>query len=170
MWGTRRIVSIYSPSHRFIPTGVGNTIDMCFNLGLPGGSSPRVWGTLRRLDNFLTLGRFIPTGVGNTSAPPASVTVPSVHPHGCGEHHRHKRRVPIENGSSPRVWGTRSMSRKTQSERRFIPTGVGNTGKPMNSHACFSVHPHGCGEHTVRAVWPPTTSGSSPRVWGTLYL
>ncbi len=53
-------------------------------------------------------------------------------------------------------------------ERRFIPTGVGNTSLPAIRLARFSVHPHGRGEHLLSNVATIFTPGSSPRAWGTL--
>ena len=51
---------------------------------------------------------------------------------------------------------------------RFIPTGVGNTMRTRLGMVCLPVHPHGCGEHCIKAEAAQVGSGSSPRVWGTL--
>ena len=111
--------------------------------------------------------RFIPTGVGNTMWSKNTADLESVHPHGCGEH---RAVLPVrwqQNGSSPRVWGTRVDSFSNAIDRRFIPTGVGNTRLAGLVPACQPVHPHGCGEHCRLLLICAASTGSSPRVWGT---
>ena len=54
----------------------------------------------------------------------------------------------FDSGSSPRVWGTLRLGGAEDLNRRFIPTGVGNTFKLLILMVIFAVHPHGCGEHT----------------------
>jgi len=71
-------------------------------------------------------------------------------------------------GSSPRVWGTLNEMGKDGTEKRFIPTGVGNTDAGCPAFADRAVHPHGCGEHLQRFLAGSVNAGSSPRVWGTL--
>jgi len=92
-------------------------------------------------------------------------------------------------GSSPRVWGTHGTGEKEESQKRFIPTGVGNASVMMGdvivysgssprvwgtqrwhsrNSPCNSVHPHGCGERVKSLTGKAITVGSSPRVWGTL--
>ena len=167
VWGTPPAVTLVTPVQRFIPTGVGNTIQ---------SPTPRACSTVhphgcgehaaaRRLTTMMT--RFIPTGVGNTPPPAAARGVQPVHPHGCGEHGMMPVVVIEKDGSSPRVWGTLSLRHCRAVWPRFIPTGVGNTSmRTLCAHQC-SVHPHGCGEHlTSQRIWP-LFHGSSPRVWGT---
>ena len=99
--------------------------------------------------------RFIPTPVGNTDQ---RENVKAVHPHACGEHVFYGK-----DGSSPRLWGTRTakfshmhhhrfiptpvgnMLTISIMEDRFIPTPVGNTERGVPR--CMTVHPHACGEH-----------------------
>ena len=50
---------------------------------------------------------------------------------------------------------------------RFIPTRVGNTGNAYPSSVCITVHPHASGEHGDWGFLLASTSGSSPREWGT---
>ena len=112
--------------------------------------------------------RFIPTGVGNTMWSKNTADLESVHPHGCGEH---RAVLPVrwqQNGSSPRVWGTRVDSFSNAIDRRFIPTGVGNTWPSECRRCSQTVHPHGCGEHPPCRSCAGLPAGSSPRVWGTL--
>ena len=61
-----------------------------------------------------------------------------------------RAQIARESGSSPRPWGTRSVS---QPRRRR-----------------GAVHPHARGEHISMTVWPFTVSGSSPHPWGTRLL
>ncbi len=112
--------------------------------------------------------RFIPTGVGNTLAADLRKFSQAVHPHGCGEHYSIEDEGDDQDGSSPRVWGTQHRRRNTESERRFIPTGVGNTFAAPFAAAKCPVHPHGCGEHLTVTKGFDIKNGSSPRVWGTL--
>ena len=72
-------------------------------------------------------------------------------------------------GSSPRVWGTLYRRAFPLQYARFIPTGVGNTTVGYATATLKSVHPHGCGEHPSYRPSRPIPSGSSPRVWGTLW-
>ena len=91
----------------------------------------------------------------------------TVHPHGCGEHLVGIGAWWYVSGSSPRVWGTQAFTPVRAAASRFIPTGVGNTGRPPVAISHSTVHPHGCGEHAVLSPRTTMSSGSSPRVWGT---
>ena len=93
--------------------------------------------------------------------------VRAVHPHGCGEHEARPRIDSPDQGSSPRVWGTLPPRLLIAVAVRFIPTGVGNTSRPLSSSLSIAVHPHGCGEHRRGRGWSRAVPGSSPRVWGT---
>jgi len=53
---------------------------------------------------------------------------------------------------------------------RFIPTCVGNMFILNISFSMLAVHPHVCGEHSTRETLSEFSAGSSPRVWGTLYV
>ncbi len=91
--------------------------------------------------------RFIPTVVGNTKAAQETVHTKAVHPHGRGEHIVRNLVTFIENGSSPRSWGTRRH--RDCAARRL------------------AVHPHGRGEHSLFFCSSHAKIGSSPRSWGT---
>ncbi len=146
VWGTPYAPFPIFQSGRFIPTGVGNApgrlIFFYFltvhphGCGerknwplppiLPSGSSPRVWGTLSTARGFLCLFRFIPTGVGNAPVREGMMNGQTVHPHGCGERRCFTMKILQMFGSSPRVWGTLTVSMSCAYRWRFIPTGVGN--------------------------------------------
>ena len=70
-------------------------------------------------------------------------------------------------GSSPRVWGTFNAETYVGTRNRFIPTGVGNMAPRLPIRNDDTVHPHGCGEHTIIHEPIQLVNGSSPRVWGT---
>ena len=131
---------------RFIPMNVGNiepqpetpanypvhphecgehSPRMCM-LMTRGGSSPRMWGTFCRRHASEPAYRFIPTNVGNILSLTASIGIPSVHPHECGEHVSHVNQFVNYIGSSPRMWGTCAILIRDFFFLRFIPTNVGN--------------------------------------------
>ena len=147
---------------------MGNTGVARMRLTPMCGSSPRAWGTRSRTITNHCSCRFIPTCVGNTLQHFFPVLALPVHPHVRGEHVLHKSRL----------WGG----------RRFIPTCVGNTASPFIYRSSLSVHPHVRGEHencfiliVFQNRFIPTcvgntkealvayssTTGSSPRAWGT---
>ncbi len=132
------------------------------------GSSPRMWGTPSPSFTLLPRGRFIPTHVGNTSLQTDSHCYPAVHPHACGEHRTEEITQRVEDGSSPRMWGTLRIDLLRIELRRFIPTHVGNTSVGIEHCDIWAVHPHACGEHLKAVAWVDKVDGSSPRMWGTL--
>ena len=125
-WGTRVRVEPDRAHGRFIPTGVGNTpwprtrrkvrsvhphgrgehSMRPAREGSTGGSSPRAWGTPGSYLPPPHSWRFIPTGVGNTCGNSQIALMPTVHPHGRGEHCGNIYCGCCHYGSSPRAWGT----------------------------------------------------------------
>ncbi|OAZ75828.1 hypothetical protein SRCM100623_00345 [Acetobacter pasteurianus] len=71
------------------------------------GSSPRVRGTLAFKKKTWGQKRFIPACAGNTWQPLRHVHLTTVHPRVCGEHKCSRLSICRDNGSSPRVRGTR---------------------------------------------------------------
>ena len=92
----------------------------------------------------------------------------AVHPHVHGEHFSAFSEIDFPIGSSPRTWGTQTRLKETVFSIRFIPTYMGNTDFSGTSVNSATVHPHVHGEHLLKAVIAPDSSGSSPRTWGTL--
>ena len=137
---------------------------------LAGGSSPRVWGTVRGGAACSPRSRFIPTCVGNGYHEVRSGVSFSVHPHVCGERRSHGPKWRIAHGSSPRVWGTGVSPGEACQHGRFIPTCVGNGSWCDVPRGTIPVHPHVCGERQVSGSLAGLSSGSSPRVWGTVCL
>ncbi len=187
MWGTLNDSGEQRTEVRFIPTHVGNTCStarkepfMAVHPHACGehkycndisprydGSSPRMWGTRNRRPGEELCIRFIPTHVGNTSLQTDSHCYPAVHPHACGEHRTEEITQRVEDGSSPRMWGTPSEAGQGRLAQRFIPTHVGNTLNVSGSVCALAVHPHACGEHYTALDSVSSSTGSSPRMWGT---
>ena len=188
VWGTPSRIPCATSASRFIPTGVGNAFPTyqlqpdepvhphgCgerrrYISGSHGwdGSSPRVWGTHYKPGVQTRQPRFIPTGVGNAPRGDNGCPETAVHPHGCGERAHSVDDAKKIFGSSPRVWGTRHVFGFALYYYRFIPTGVGNAWTQGRCRYRKPVHPHGCGERNPSSFIRFATTGSSPRVWGTL--
>src|SRR3989344_5228740 len=94
---------------------------------ISAGSSPREWGTLGAFLYSQHQRRFIPTRVGNTRWALSRARRRAVHPHARGEHLNTITGAQLQDGSSPRAWGTHSPPPALSSDIRFIPTRVGNT-------------------------------------------
>ena len=189
MWGIHGVDGEPHVARRFIPTHVGNTPapqarrpppsvhpHACgeYRLRRPMmagtcGSSPRMWGILIKSLVGQGIVRFIPTHVGNTSTPSPARGPLTVHPHACGEYNRISARRRRPCGSSPRMWGIRWTVSSRCRDFRFIPTHVGNTLKYYHVWFAYTVHPHACGEYTLRSIRRRRFLGSSPRMWGILF-
>ena len=110
------------------------------------GSSPRVWGIRSPASN--------------------RASWIAVHPHACGEYSTFFLRPCPLVGSSPRVWGIQALCTPAGCRTRFIPTRVGNTIHGSYRVISPPVHPHACGEYSMRPCGAWVRPGSSPRVWG----
>ena len=73
----------------------------------------------------------------------------------------------VNDGSSPRMWGTHEPPISQFHEVWFIPTHVGNSAGRIGEQRGLKVHPHACGELIFRSVRTNAAIGSSPRMWGT---
>ncbi len=91
----------------------------------------------------------------------------AVHPHRRGEHAVSSVHVSAAVGSSPRAWGTQQHDAAPGGQRRFIPTGVGNTASNSMITVRPTVHPHRRGEHALKRRTGEARCGSSPQAWGT---
>ena len=92
----------------------------------------------------------------------------SVHPRACGEQPSAAAIHVCICGSSPRVRGTGRAFGTEPSHRRFIPARAGNR-LPLRSRAASrAVHPRACGEQSISFMVRRSSSGSSPRVRGTV--
>ncbi|CAD6875380.1 hypothetical protein [Methylomonas fluvii] len=90
-----------------------------------------------------------------------------VHPRGCGERDSGHQCITDDDGSSPRVRGTRVQIRSCVRLLRFIPAGAGNASSSSPYSSSSAVHPRGCGERAIGGIDRHTEDGSSPRVRGT---
>ena len=73
-------------------------------------------------------------------------------------------------GSSPRVWGqvyTKTFNCLVQG---IIPTRVGTSSKYPFLSSLKQDHPHACGDKYRKIKVKKGKSGSSPRVWGQVFV
>jgi len=105
--------------------------------------------------------------MGNSFSHRFLLLFPTVHPHVHGELSGKTHCCLNVFGSSPRAWGTLSVEFGYASLPRFIPTCMGNSWNTRVVLNADAVHPHVHGELLFPRVLRVTTSGSSPRAWGT---
>ena len=85
----------------------------------------------------------------------------------CGEHLASSVTGTFNEGSSPRVRGTRAAHDYQSVVRGIIPACAGNTAFDSREIIKARDHPRVCGEHATLRVKLLRVSGSSPRVRGT---
>ena len=132
------------------------------------GSSPRMRGTLMISSDFLTYHGIIPAYAGNTAAALMPPVTAGDHPRVCGEHNLIKSFVDGKTGSSPRMRGTRKRRPGTPRPAGIIPAYAGNTRILPICRARPWDHPRVCGEHSGTKAYTSASTGSSPRMRGTL--
>ena len=132
------------------------------------GSSPRVRGTesTRRLPGLLT--RIIPACAGNRKHPSPAWSPHADHPRVCGEQNFVGSAIHPSPGSSPRVRGTGPRRRRNGQPERIIPACAGNRRAAGTTRHRSADHPRVCGEQSTIAGTNGCTTGSSPRVRGTV--
>ena len=157
--------------------------------GYAVGSSPRVRGTPLGSPKGWPHQRFIPACAGNSRDGGAGGSGRAVHPRVCGELLQAPPAADIDDGSSPRVRGTRRSTRDQWEARSVHPRVCGELYGPNASardldgssprvrgtHSATSeatrststVHPRVCGELQRLSRLASIESGSSPRVRGT---
>ena len=132
------------------------------------GSSPRMRGTRGHRGIALRHDRIIPAHAGNSSW---SVTAPenlSDHPRACGELANTATVRALTTGSSPRMRGTPGVWQRPTVPRRIIPAHAGNSIQSRRRSRRSSDHPRACGELVSPHTQHCLSSGSSPRMRGTL--
>ena len=134
----------------------------------PTGSSPRVRGTAGPAGIDGDDGRFIPARAGNGHEWSALAIAVTVHPRACGERSKRLTRRHGDVGSSPRVRGTDDRPIRNLHHSRFIPARAGNGRSGDDLVSGETVHPRACGERRTTTIAPNDSSGSSPRVRGTV--
>ena len=111
----------------------------------------------------------IPACAGNTSHPSTPSWIRRDHPRVCGEHPVTLLHIDLRPGSSPRVRGTHDHGDAFERFGGIIPACAGNTSSSTAKSGKTGDHPRVCGEHAIKAAMNESSSGSSPRVRGTLY-
>ena len=150
------------------------------------GPSPRAWGSRsHNSEPFLDL-RTIPTRVGITLTPPPAEVEPADHPHARGDHTGQRGIMTPAHGPSPRAWGSPGAASAGRRLRRTIPTRVGITysagqfissGRTIPTRVGITTgsnprrevsadHPHARGDHAGTPSATGSSTGPSPRAWG----
>ena len=131
------------------------------------GSSPRMRGTREDFGNARWQDRFIPAYAGNAKREARRLHAPAVHPRVCGERAAEPMDVHADEGSSPRMRGTRLNMLCLRIRIRFIPAYAGNASPEEMEWWANQVHPRVCGERSCDVSTATLSAGSSPRMRGT---
>ena len=152
------------------PHACGDKVEKAGFTSTVKGSSPRVWG--QGYDaTAVSIGKgIIPTRVGTSRLAPTYKVVVLDHPHACGDKTAKQIDDYFTMGSSPRVWGQETATKKPLHNKRIIPTRVGTSVLLRFPLALPQDHPHACGDKCQIIPRFSTSMGSSPRVWGQGYL
>ncbi len=134
------------------PHARGENISTCTMRTFPPGPSPRTWGERAETRTLVPMARTIPTHVGRTNIVNAEYSWSSDHPHARGENFHSSRSKGHGYGPSPRTWGERTCGRRSNAERRTIPTHVGRTGYGDQEIQLLTDHPHARGENVLISV------------------
>ena len=110
----------------------------------------------------------IPAHAGNTAVRWMPACPKWDHPRVCGEHLKEMYGITDEQGSSPRMRGTRADPEGDGLGLGIIPAYAGNTCEPYHSNGLPWDHPRVCGEHPDTMRPERVLRGSSPRMRGTL--
>ena len=173
---------------RIIPAYAGNTAFLLRTTGREGdhprvcgehatgasmqvnctGSSPRMRGTLSGLPTGNVDDGIIPAYAGNTHSGRHQWNRFGDHPRVCGEHVTAEVNHYLNQGSSPRMRGTRGGAAEPSRPVGIIPAYAGNTDPNMVKNGELRDHPRVCGEHGVVSSHSMHSRGSSPRMRGTL--
>ena len=132
------------------------------------GSSPRVRGTRLWWFSCSVLLGIIPACAGNTNRLAVRRPAWRDHPRVCGEHALLMILSTGSAGSSPRVRGTRTHETYSRWEVGIIPACAGNTKRTRPWPAEAGIIPACAGNTGSSLVRWVRSSGSSPRVRGTL--
>ena len=131
------------------------------------GSSPRMRGTrISAVSAGLKTG-IIPAYAGNTAYWAIQMPQFRDHPRVCGEHVHGRCHAVEDQGSSPRMRGTRTGVLGLASRTGIIPAYAGNTLKNLKPRRERRDHPRVCGEHPRAPITKFHDAGSSPRMRGT---
>ena len=156
------------PCHQKCPSSLSGHLHSHQLLNFTRRPSSDEYGTLLERVDLDLENRFIPAHAGNTAELGWCQHAGTVHPRACGEHHYCLRLTAAQDGSSPRMRGTRPEALRRLAVPRFIPAHAGNTMRFPSSDTMPPVHPRACGEHRSPSTSRFCGRGSSPRMRGTL--
>ena len=138
--------------------------------GTARGLSPRVWGSLPAHMLLSFLCGSIPTCVGQPNLNIRKGTTRTVYPHVCGAAAGLPLVHGLDDGLSPRVWGSRPGALLWGKSTRSIPTCVGQPLRHPVPGTMDEVYPHVCGAAGCPRRMRTVGMGLSPRVWGSLAI
>ena len=133
-----------------------------------GGSSPRVRGTQRGASRRPANRRIIPACAGDAAGRITIEAEITDHPRVCGGRVSKPSRRRAISPSSPRVRGTRRRPGGLLLQERIIPACAGDAPFRSSARPGRPDHPRVCGGRFFMSRIASATSGSSPRVRGTL--
>ena len=188
MRGTPRLARLAIRNNGIIPAYAGNTVTW-YAASVPapdhprvcgehscitgesassGGSSPRMRGTRVGRPPLVQWDGIIPAYAGNTGSGSCSGRGSWDHPRVCGEHPKSTEGSTPVVGSSPRMRGTHVVEQDFKRVAGIIPAYAGNTSSTARRPPARRDHPRVCGEHVKLDSGILTSTGSSPRMRGTL--
>ena len=135
---------------------------------LARGSSPRMRGSLAARKALVAVMGIIPAHAGLTPPPSRPQKDPWDHPRACGAHYDRPAFEPLLRGSSPRMRGSRKFVRDDPTRFGIIPAHAGLTNICISWHRDSRDHPRACGAHCHDNGIYNGSSGSSPRMRGSL--
>ena len=112
-------------------------------------------------------GGIIPALAGNTLVAAGHAGPTGDHPRACGEHVGEAVECVGDEGSPPRLRGTRIGCRWDEIGSGIIPALAGNTFVRRARVTADWDHPRACGEHLSSSATCACAAGSSPRLRGT---
>ena len=131
------------------------------------GSSPRLRGTRDGAAGRYSHCGIIPALAGNTSRQPAASNTIGDHPRACGEHVTVPQDAILTAGSSPRLRGTPSASRRSPTVRGSSPRLRGTQRHYTLDYSKVTIIPALAGNTEARTVLDTVQTVSSPRLRGT---
>ena len=168
--GTRRLCLLPWSRTRDHPHAYGDK-RLCRNKKFKSlGSSPRVWGQAHQVQRKGLQYRIIPTRMGTSQCGSLSAPVVEDHPHAYGDKQHCVPTCTAWQGSSPRVWGQEYPLHVFVDSYRIIPTRMGTSLSHYHSPNKRRDHPHAYGDKYRCILRAVKLVGSSPRVWGQVYL
>ena len=159
------VALVHSADH---PRACGELRDDPQNRSTSAGSSPRMRGTPGHHHGEEPVRRIIPAHAGNSASTRETISRPPDHPRACGELELNAAFAQQLAGSSPRMRGTLQGTAAQVRVIRIIPAHAGNSPRHFLHTYRTSDHPRACGELLTSLTLLESSSGSSPRMRGTL--